>query len=327
MAKVLITGSNGFLGSHLARCLLADGHEIYCLVRRTSNRRWIEQLDVKFVYGDITAEPESLPDAVRNKDYIFHTAAAVKAESRDRFFKINVTGTVNLLEACLTHNPSLKRFIFISSQAAGRPSENRVPVKESDPPAPVSDYGWSKMEAEKAVRYYFDQVPITIIRPPAIYGPHDRSFLPVFKLIKKGIRLGFGKEKILNLGYVEDVARGAVLAAEHPEAVGETFNIAPEQAYEWDHVLKTAAEIMRVKTVEIRVPKPLAMLYAYASTCFSRLRGKISLTSPSKMREMLQPYWISDTAKARRMFGCIAQHSLQQGLEKTIQWYREQDWL
>lgn len=321
MAKVLITGSNGFLGSHITRRMVADGHEVYSLVRRTSNLDRLEAVETNLIYGDIVAGPESLPDAVREMDYIFHTAAAIKAKSRDQFFSINVSGTLNLLQACLAANRSLKRFVLISSQAAGRPSRDGTPVKESDPPQPVSDYGWSKMEAETAVRGYFDRLPITIIRPPAIYGPGDESFLPVFKLLKKGISLGFGKEKVLSLSYVEDIVDGALLAAMNDQAAAETFNIAPQQAYNWNDVQRQIAKILQVKPITLRIPKCISMLYAHISTISCRIKGSVPFTTPSKMREMLEPSWISDPAKAREILGYTAKHTLEQGLKKTIEWY------
>jgi nucleoside-diphosphate-sugar epimerase len=321
MAKVLITGSNGFLGSHITKRMIAEGHEVFCLVRNTSNLARIEGVEANLVYGEIAAQTAFLPAIVDEMDYIFHTAAAIKAKSREQFFKINVIGTINLLEACLKANRSLKRFVFISSQAAGRPSRDGTPAKESDPPQPVSDYGWSKMEAEKAVRGYFDRLPITIIRPPAIYGPGDESFLPVFKLLKKGISLSFGKEKVLNLSYVEDIVDGVLLAALNDKAAGEIFNIAPQQAYNWNDIQHQIAKILQVKPITLRIPKCISMLYAHIYTISCRIKGSVPFTTPSKMREMLEPSWVSDTTKARQILGYKAKHTLEEGVKKTIEDY------
>ena len=326
MSKILITGANGFMGSRIAQRMTAAGHDVFCLVRRTSNLRRLEGLDITLLYGDIT-DRSSLPPAVADKEYIYHTAAALKAPTRKRFYEINVAGTQNLLETCLQNDRALQRLVFISSQAAAGPSRNGVPVKETDPPHPVSLYGWSKLEAEKVCSHLFDKLPISIIRPPVIYGPHDMALWPVFKLLKKGFRLNLGRQKVISFSYIEDVVDGAILAAEKTQAVGRTFNIASEKSYDWDHILKKAAEILHLKTRKLLIPPFLAMSYGYCLTLHSRLTGAAHAADAQKMRELLRKYWISDITLAKNILGYRPRHSLEEGLRKTLTWYRQQGWL
>jgi len=185
MSKVLLTGATGFIGHHLVDLLKSEGFDVRCLVRKTSN---ISKLvgKVEFAYGEVTS-PESLEEAVKGVDYIVHLAGVVKALNPEGYYRVNTQGTINLFNATLKNNQNIKRFVFISSQAASRPSE--TPIKENEPSAPVTSYGKSKLETEKFLNQNSDKLPVTIIRPSAVYGPGDKEFLPVYQMINKGIEV------------------------------------------------------------------------------------------------------------------------------------------
>ena len=142
--KALITGGNGFIGSYLVERLLNHGYQVKCLVRKTSNLRWIKDLPVEFVYGDITDIGSLLPIVV-DVDYIYHLSGALRANKPGEFFRVNHEGTTNLLEASRQRNPALKRFIYVSTQAAAGPSGTGIPLTEADLPRPISTYGKTKM--------------------------------------------------------------------------------------------------------------------------------------------------------------------------------------
>src|SRR5947209_1386964 len=129
---VLITGATGFIGSHLAELLHSKGYELRCLVRKTSDLKWIKHLPIEYVYGDLFAQ-EILRSAVQDVDYIYHVAGLTKAKSRAEYFQGNHIATKNLLEAALTGKGNLKRFVHVSTQAAVGPSANGVPVDETTP--------------------------------------------------------------------------------------------------------------------------------------------------------------------------------------------------
>ena len=177
--NVLVTGATGFIGSHLAERLLADGHRVRCLVRRTANRRWLGDPRLELADGSIT-EPSSLPAAVAGIDIIFHVAGLTAARSREEFFRGNHDGTKNMLEAAARAGKPL-RFVHVSSQAAAGPSPTATPIDESFPCRPITAYGESKRAAEEEVLKYADQFPITIVRPPAVYGPRDNGVYTFFR--------------------------------------------------------------------------------------------------------------------------------------------------
>ena len=225
-SKALVTGSNGFVGSHLVEDLLSRGYEVSCLVRKTSNLRWIEGLKVSFVYGELK-DKESLKKAVKSQDFVFHLGGLTKAQNSNDYYKANHLGTKNLVEATLESNPGIKRFVYVSSQAAVGPGKDITPLNEDSPCNPVTDYGKSKLLGEKAVLSYKDKLPITIIRPSGIYGPRDTEIFIFFKLIKNHIKPLFGfRENYLSLVYVKDLVFGICLTAESKKAIGQTYFIA-----------------------------------------------------------------------------------------------------
>ena len=128
--KALVTGSSGFIGGHLVRSLLERGHAVSCLVRPASEPRALAGLDVTRISGSYF-DLASLGRAVKGMDYVFHAGAALSAVDWPGYFKANVQGTANMLEACAQANPGLRKFVFISSIAAVGPAVDKRPVRES----------------------------------------------------------------------------------------------------------------------------------------------------------------------------------------------------
>jgi dihydroflavonol-4-reductase len=139
---VLITGANGFVGSRLCALLIDQGFHVIAQVRRTSDLTLLRDLQLEYRYGDIT-EPRTLPEMVQGVDYIVHNAGLIKSKRRQTFFDVNEGGTRSLMEAIEKHNPQVRRVVQISSVAAAGPSIPGSPVKESDPPHPITTYGES----------------------------------------------------------------------------------------------------------------------------------------------------------------------------------------
>ena len=140
MEKVLVTGANGFIGSHLVEGLLHKGYRVRALVRRTADLKWLAGLPIELVYGAIS-DIKTLYIAVEDVDFVCHTAGATKANTIEDFALINYGGTQNLLTACLQKNPGLKRFVLYSTLAATGPSESNQTITEEKACYPVSNYG------------------------------------------------------------------------------------------------------------------------------------------------------------------------------------------
>jgi dihydroflavonol-4-reductase len=326
VVKALVTGSNGFLGSHLVEELVTRGYEVSCLVRRTSNLRWLKGLSVRLVYGDVTS-PESLREAVVGKDYVYHTAGIVSARSQWAFVRVNFHGTANLLEACWRHNRGVKKFVLVSSQSAGGPSRKGRPAVEDDPPNPVSRYGQSKLKAEAAARSYGNRFPVTIVRPPAIFGPRDYGMYPFFRMLRKGLVVLVTGERYASFAYVKDVVAGTILAGEKAESAGQTYYIAGERAYAWREFAEVAAREMGGRVAMISVPPAAVRAVGGFNSLIGAICGKAMMLDWHKAHEILQPYWECDISKARRELGYRPAYSLEQALAETIQWYEKEKWI
>ena len=325
--RALVTGATGFVGSHLVEGLLERGYRVRCLVRKTSNLRWLSDLEVEYVHGDI-ADKDSLSGVFENVDLVFHSAGLTKAKSREEYFRANAEGTRNLVEACLERNPELKRFVYVSSQAAVGPGADEKPLDENAPCRPITDYGESKLEGERIVLQHSSQLAVTIVRPPAVYGPRDADVLGFFKVASKGFRVSLGKgESLLSLVYVKDLVDGIIKAAENPKSAGQTYFIADERVYSWREAFNIIAEALKKRTIPLRTPRRVVLFLALISESFSGLFGRPATFNTQKAREITQRYWGLDVSKARAELGFSAKFDLEQGAAETVKWYRDKGWL
>lgn len=332
IGKALVTGANGFVGSHLVERLLSRGYQVTCLVRKTSNLRWLSGLNVEYVYANIS-EKDTLKNALKEIDFVFHVAGLIKkysclAKSKEEYFKVNYKGTRNLLEVCLEGNPQIKRFVYISSQAAMGPGKDEQPLDETSPCNPITNYGKSKLKGEKIVLEYSSKLPVTIIRPPALYGPRDSDFLIIFGIVNKGLKTVLGKgESYVNLCYIEDLIDGIILAAESPKAIGQIYFIADDQVYPRREIPEIIAKVLNKKTITLRIPNALLFTVAFVSENIFRLLGKPVLLNVQKVKEISQKYWVCDVSKAKKELGFSPKYKLEEGAGKTARWYKEKGWL
>ncbi len=226
-----------------------------CLARRSSNLKWIEHLDLKYIMCDLS-DIESHAEEIDGFDYIFHLAGLTKGSCERDFFHANAECTEKLVRVAAERGGGLKRFIYLSSLAAIGPGNSGGPVREDSPSRPVSAYGRSKLEGEKAVLRHQGKFPVTIIRPPAVYGPRDTDFFVMFKMIKKGIFPFWGR-CVYSLLYVEDLVGGIVLAAEKKEAAGEIFFLSDDMVYTNEDIAAEISQAIGVKAMKIRLPRSL----------------------------------------------------------------------
>jgi nucleoside-diphosphate-sugar epimerase len=318
--KAFVTGATGFIGSHLCEELIKRGYSVTCLVRETSDLKWIDTLDIKRVEGDCT-DRESLHNLIHDFDYVFHLAGLTKSSSDDAFFSINTKGTENLIQAVAEKNPQLKRFVYISSLSAVGPSKNGTPVDEQAHPSPVSNYGRSKLEGEKAILKYKDTVPVTILRPAAVYGPRDKDFLVLFKMVKKGIFPYWGKSYYSFL-YVDDLIQGIILCAERKEAEGKIYFMSENTVHTNEEVVKLISSALNAKAVRLKVPK---FVMPFCSFIGDKTHAKI--INKDKMKEFTHSHWICNSIKVKEEIGFIPRVAIKKGMKWTADWYRIHKWL
>ncbi|MDO9391436.1 MAG: NAD-dependent epimerase/dehydratase family protein [bacterium] len=324
----LLTGATGFIGSHLAGSLLNRGFRVRALVRPSSDLRWIKGLDIEFVSGSLQ-DNSFLEQAASGADYIFHLAGAVKAKDPKDFYLHNTRATMNLAKAALTKAPGLKRFLFASSQAAAGPAEClERPVCERDECRPLSDYGRSKLQAERELMDLSGKLPVTIVRPPSVYGPRDTEVLAYFKWVNRGLALlpGFGTRHA-HLIYVKDLVEGMLLAAASQSSPGKTYFLAEDRSYSWDEIAETIAGCLNKKILKLHLPLQLAHLSAIFNEAGAYAQNRPAMVTRQKVREMSQRYWTVSSQSAKEDFDFQCRYGLAQGIAETAKWYKEQGWI
>jgi nucleoside-diphosphate-sugar epimerase len=319
--KALVTGAAGFIGSYLVETLKERGYEVTCLARRSSNLKWIEHLGLKYILCDLS-DVESRADEIGGFDYIFHLAGVTKGLCESDFFHANTECTEKLVRVAVERGGALKRFVYLSSLAAVGPGKGGEAVREDSPPLPVSFYGRSKLEGEKAVLQYRNRCPVTIIRPPAVYGPRDTDFFVMFKMIKKGF-FPFWGTCSYSLLYVEDLVRGIILAAEKNEAAGEIFFLSDDMVYTNDDIAAEISKAIGVKATKIRLPRSLLPFLAFMGQKIDK-RGIINR---DRINDFRYANWTCDSSKARNELGFRSRIMLREGIKWTADWYRIHRWL
>jgi nucleoside-diphosphate-sugar epimerase len=328
--KSLVTGSTGFIGSHLAEMLKAEGHDVRLLVR--NEKRLFPELreGYEVVKGDVTQDPDALKDAVKDCDYVFHVAGLIKGRKQTEFNAVNAHGTRNLCEAVKRAELNPKRFVLCSSLAAIGPCEDsRDVITEDRTPHPVTFYGRSKLLGEKFARQYMDDFPITIIRPPAVYGPRDTGILEFFQFMAKGYSLQLGnKEKVFSMVHGKDVALGLMQSALHEAAAGETFFVTNPEPYPMSWTMELLREILKPsRNKTLKAPEWVARAYARVNDLIQVITRKPMLPNSDKMRELLPPYWVCSGEKAQRVFAYKPKIDVREGMHETAEWYKKEGWI
>lgn len=321
--KALVTGATGFVGSHLVETLVKRGYKVSCLVRDTSNLRWIDESSVRLVTGEILDET-ALLSAVKGVDYIFHLAGATRGTDVNKFNLINCEGTRALLDASARVNPEVKRIVHMSTLWAVGPGEDGRSLTEDSTCHPLSAYSKSKLAGERVAGEFMDRLAITIVRPCSVYGPRDTNWLGFFRMAKKGFTIHFGsRERCQNLIHVRDLVQGMILAAESEQAKGETYFLASPEVYSWGDLSRIAAKVLGNKTLQIRIPRAILLLVAAVAGTLSRWTPMPLYVEEAKMAEMVHPYWVCDPVKAKRHLGFHCSLGLEEGFRETLKWYEK----
>jgi nucleoside-diphosphate-sugar epimerase len=275
------------------------------------------------------SDKDSLLAATEGVDGIIHAAGLVKARRPADFHRTNEQGTANLLAAAKQNAPSIRRFVLVSSLAVMGPSEDGRPVPAGADPNPVTHYGRSKLAAERAARAEAHALPITIIRPPMIYGPRDREILPFFKSVQLGLLpLTGSPNSCLSAIYAADCAAACINALEAKVPSGSAYFVE-------DGRLETLAGLIAHienaigRRAWLRVPVPRVFMYgaALGSELYGRVRGTAVMLTRDKLNELLAPHWVCDSTEAQIALGWKPRISFEEGTRLTGAWYRREGWL
>jgi nucleoside-diphosphate-sugar epimerase len=312
----LVTGATGFIGTHLVEKLVALGRPVRALVRRV-DREW----PCPTACCDL-ASGSGLDDALEGIDAVIHLAGATKGLTAEDYYRANVRALANLARA-LSGRPV--RLVHVSSLAAAGPGADATPQNEDADPHPISLYGRSKLEGERAVREL--KPDAVIVRPPVVYGPRDTGVFQILKSVSRGWSLEIGGgEHWFSSVYVADLVDGLICAAERAPA-GRTYYLAHPKPATWSSLAAAAARAMGVRLKLLRVPLPAAYAVGYCAEIWAQATRRAGIVSRDKISEARQYYWVCDPARAARELGWEAVTSLEEGLAATLAWYKEAGWI
>jgi nucleoside-diphosphate-sugar epimerase len=325
---VLLTGANGFVGSHVAEALLEGGYSVRCLLRPQSRPAWIETLPATIHRAEYS-DPNGLARALEGCQAVLHFGGATKAPNRDAYFRANAGTTQVLLDAAARACPDLRLFLLCSSQAVLGPSETLDPLSEDAPPHPITTYGQSKLAAEQICREYQGRFPIAILRPPAVYGPRDRDIFIFFKLVKYRIAPVIGsRERYFSLVHAEDVAQITRLILGRPDPPEfRLYHVTDGAIHRWTEVSDAIAEALHRRPFNVRIPMGLAVAVSKIAQKWSSAAGRVATLNREKLDDLLQQYWLISSQRAVDELGYAAKWDLEAGVEMTARWYRERGWL
>jgi dihydroflavonol-4-reductase len=326
-ATVLVTGANGFIGSHLVDQLLASGCTVHGLVRESSNLKWLDPSRVHLHKVDLARSDFKIP-ALEDMNYIFHCAGLTKAKSRSDYFEVNAIASSNLYEQIKKLGGQVKSVIHLSSLAATGPSLKGGLVDETTPCEPVTFYGQSKLAGEEIAMQFSESLPINVIRPPLVYGPREENFFTFIKLVQKGWGLQIGKvDKELSLIYVADLVQAMLIASDPAKQQGCRYFVTDGQIHSWKKVAKECAHIMRVRLKTLKIPEevlyPLALLFEV----YAIFSSKVALFDRQRMIDIRQSSWSASAKKFFEELEFEPQYKLDKGLAETILWYKKEEWL
>ena len=324
--RVGVTGGSGFIGAHLVAALAARGDQVRCLLRPASDRSRLPAEVEPVVAADLS-DAATLEWLVRECDAVVHLAGLTRSWTPRALFRVNRDGTAGLCAALARVRPEVGQIILVSSQAAVGPSGRRRPRREEDTPGPVTAYGRSKLAAER-IRHRYPELPITVIRPPAVYGPGDRDIFAYYRLVRAGVRPELVPAGRLSMVYVGNLVDALLLALERPQSAGQrVYHVADRGVVTMSEVARWIADAYGRPTWRVPVPQVALAVAGLPLAAAGRLLRRDLLLSRDKLREIAQPAWVLATRHIQADLGYQPRVSTRDGVQRTAQWYLDHGWL
>lgn len=301
---VALTGATGFIGPYIISALINAGYHVRALTRRDQDPR----VHVTWVRGQLD-DKDVLRDLLAGADHAIHAAGAIKARSKADFFHINEACSRLIAEAAL--ESGVKNLVLLSSLAARE--------------AELSDYAASKAASEDAIKSVLrDQLPWTILRPPAVFGPGDSETLKIFKSIQAGFAPLLDKDAKAAWIYAEDLADACVAALTSKRAYFHTCALDDGSGGYFvrdSHAL--VAQLLGVKLRLIPIPKLLLKMIGAANEIWAKLTGKTPMLTQGKARELSHADWSLSSPNFADYSDWEPKTPLKEGLKTSLSWYQE----
>ena len=328
--KILITGASGFIGSFIVEEALNRGFEVWAAVRKSSSRQFLQDERLRLIELDLGSEnrlKEQMKDC--RFDYVVHAAGVTKCLNKADFRRINTEGTKHLVKALSALDMPLKRFVYLSSLSIMGAIHEQQPyteILESDTPKPNTAYGKSKLEAEQWLET--QNIPYIILRPTGVYGPRERDYFMMAKSIKAHTDFAVGyKQQDITFVYVTDVVQAVFLALEKGQT-GRKYFLSDGEVYQ----SSTFSDLIRHELgnpwwIRITVPIWLLRIITFFGEFVGHLTGQVTALNNDKYNIMRQRNWRCDIEPARQELGYQPKVKLEEGVRRSIQWYKENKWL
>ena len=325
--RVLVTGATGFAGGVLARRLVEAGAQVRVLVRSREKLASKGLAGVECVEGSVT-DPSAVREAVAGVAKVFHLAAVYREGglNDDVYREVHVEGTRNLCAAAVAEK--VERFVHCSTVGVHGHIEN-PPADENYRYSPGDIYQDTKLEGEKLAWEFHREkgLPVSVVRPAAIFGPEDQRLLKMFRLANRDriFLLGDG-EIFYHMVHVEDLASGFLLAGTVPEAVGEPFIVAGDRYLSLNELVQRIASIMGKKGKLVHLP---AAPVQWLGTICEKTMIPLGLTPPIYRRrvDFFTKSRAFDIRKAQRILGYEPAYRIEDGLRDTADAYRKAGWI
>ena len=336
--KILITGASGFIGSFIVEEALRRGFDTWAAVRKSSSKEFLQDERIHFIELNLSSE-EQLAEQLRGRafDYVVHAAGVTKCLDKRDFHRINTEGTQHLVRALIATGMPLRRFVYISSLSIMGAIREELPyteILESDTPQPNTAYGRSKLEAERWLKNEKLEMrneklfPFVVLRPTGVYGPRERDYFMMAKSIEAHTDFAVGfKQQDITFVYVTDVVQAVFLALEKGET-GRAYFLSDGEVYQ----SSTFSDLIRRELgnpwwIRITAPLWLLRIITFVGEYVGRITGRVTALNNDKYHIMRQRNWRCDITPARRELGYEPQVKLEEGVRRSIAWYKENNWL
>jgi len=328
--NILITGGTGFIGSRLALKCLERGDSVKVLGQGNNpaeleNKKLLEAGGADVTIASVT-DRGRIFDLLHGVDLVYHLAAAQhEANVPDQmFWEVNVTGTKNVLEASV--NARVKRFVH-GSTIGVYGSNLHGTIDEQCTLKPDNIYGITKLEGEKLVQSFNEELPIVIVRISETYGPGDQRLLKLFKAIKKNIffMIGSGKNKH-HLLYIDDLIEGLFLAGTAKHAPRKIFVLAGKEHVTSNEMVEVIAKQLGTKMSKLRLPLPPLLILA---TIIESVLRPIGIQPPLHRRriDFFRKSFAFSTDFSMKVLGFVPKVGFEQGAAATTRWYMDMGYL
>ena len=330
--KILITGASGFIGSFIVEEALKRGFETWAAIRKSSSKEYLQDERIHFIELNLSSKAQLIEQLRPHQfDYVVHAAGVTKCLNKADFRRINTEGTKNLVDALLDLQMPLKRFVFLSSLSVFGAIKEQLPydeIREDDTPKPNTEYGRSKLEAERYIDSIGSRLPYTILRPTGVYGPREKDYFMMAKSIKQHIDFAVGYQRQdITFVYVTDVVQAVFLALEKGET-GRKYFLSDGQVYQ----STTFSDLIHEELghpwwLRITAPVWVLRVVTFFGEYIGHMTGKVTALNNDKYNILRQRNWRCDIEPARRELGFEPKVQLKEGVKTTIQWYKDHKWL